>query len=538
MIHFLDQTQNGCHRVFLCHLLHRVTALTILIAVALFSQLIFTQSATAKSSEKPNIIVIMADDLGYADLSFLSQSPADVKTPGIDRIASQGTYFSNAYATSPICSPSRCGMITGKYQQRWGNYWYSQGGLPNDQLTIPQALKKLGYFTQKIGKTHLNGGPAQHPLDHGFDEFLGFIHHTWDYIRLDEKDVAAYKKRNNGKGLGILNVGPLERNRGESVSYEDGFTTQIFTEEAIKTIEAGSKSEKPFFIELEYNAVHMPTYVANPDYAIKAGYEQPKWDRDADHWEFPFWDPQEMTWSQWHAKWGHLGEVDPLGRKRYLANLMAMDDGITQILDTLDKTGQRKNTIVIFLSDNGGTINTYSNNTPLRGYKYMFGEGGVRIPMIVSWPSKLPEQQTRSSLTSAMDLFPTLIELIGGEVPSDLDGNSLVANIKQQKQPQVHDHLCFADGKGTWSVRQGEWKLINSKGWVHSNYQLNDKNIASPADDIVYPTGLLLYNLKNDIKETKDLASSQPERVAEMKALYEAWQKQMGKPRSGKVKKK
>ncbi|MGY8768018.1 MAG: sulfatase family protein [Pirellulales bacterium] len=281
----------------------------------------------------------------------------------------------------------------------------------------------------------------------------------------------------------------------------------------------------------------MPTYVANPDYAIKAGYEQPKWDRNADHWEFPFWDPQEMTWSQWHTKWGHLGEVDPLGRKRYLANLMAMDDGITQILDTLEKTGQRENTIVIFLSDNGGTINTYSNNTPLRGYKYMFGEGGVRIRMIVSWPGKLPKQQTRSSLASAMDLFPTLIELIGGEVPSDLDGKSLVTNIRKDNPPEVHDYLCFADGRGTWSVRQGDWKLINSKGWVHSNYQLNDKNIASLADDVVYPTGLLLYNLKTDIKETKDLASSQPERVAKMKALYEAWQKQMGKPRSGKVKK-
>ena len=135
---------------------------------------------TNASVKKPNIVVIVADDLGYADLSFLPQSPKDVSTPGIDRIAKLGTYFSDAYATAPICSPSRAGLITGRYQQRWGNFWYGQGGLPLSEFTIPQALKKQGYFTQKIGKTHLNGGAAQHPLDHGFDEFLGFIHHTWD----------------------------------------------------------------------------------------------------------------------------------------------------------------------------------------------------------------------------------------------------------------------------------------------------------------------------------------------------------------------
>ena len=129
----------------------------------------------SEGAEKPNILVIMVDDLGYADMSFLPQSPEDVETPHIDRLASEGTYFSNAYATAPICSPSRCGMITGRYQQRWGNYWYGQGGLPNEELTLAQILKGMGYITQKIGKTHLNGGPAEHPLDHGFDEHLGFL---------------------------------------------------------------------------------------------------------------------------------------------------------------------------------------------------------------------------------------------------------------------------------------------------------------------------------------------------------------------------
>ena len=289
---------------------------TILFTLITTSVFFATLWLSAEASPKPNIIVIVADDLGYADMSFLPQSPKDVSTPAIDRLAKAGTYFNNAYSTSPICSPSRAGLITGRYQQRWGNYWYGEGGLPASELTIPQALKKLGYSTAKIGKTHLNGGEAQHPLDHGFDTFLGFIHHTWDYIRLSQADQDAYEKRTGGGKLGILNVGPLERNRSEVASYEVGFTTQIFTDEAVGIIRKHRNADTPFFIQLEHNAVHMPTYITHPDYAKKAGFEQPAWDRNADRWNFPFWEPKEMDWGKWHKKWGHLGEVDPLGRKR------------------------------------------------------------------------------------------------------------------------------------------------------------------------------------------------------------------------------
>ena len=159
----------------------------------------------AAEQSRPNAIVIVADDLGYADLSFLEQAPSDVKnlrTSSLDRLASMGTYFTEAYSTSPICSPSRCGLITGSYQQRWGNYWYGQGGLPSGRTTLPQVLKENGYRTVKVGKTHLNGGDAEHPLDHGFEEYFGFNHHTWDYIRLSDADLKAYQERADGDGLG------------------------------------------------------------------------------------------------------------------------------------------------------------------------------------------------------------------------------------------------------------------------------------------------------------------------------------------------
>jgi len=287
-------------------------------------------------------------------------------------------------------------------------------------------------------------------------------------------------------------------------------------------------------VQLEYNAVHMPTYIAHPDYAKRAGYEQPVWDREAAEWSFPFWDPNKISWKDWHKKWGHLGEVDPLGRKRYLANLKAMDDGIARILKTLEETGQRENTMVVFLSDNGGTINTYANNTPLRGFKYMFGEGGVRIPMLVSWPAQLPSGQTRNELVSAMDVMPTILELANLARPANLDGRSLAATLRDAHFAKGHDHLCWADGKKTWSVRQGPWKLIQSAGWNHTAYTLNADNIAESAENIIYPEGLLLYNLADDIGETTDLAAKHPERVASMTSLYKTWRGQMGTPRRAK----
>jgi len=511
--------------------------LALALVPVVLTALLYLPVVVAAGVTPPNIVVIVADDLGYADLGFLERCPADVRamgTPGLDALARTGTYFSNAYSTSPICSPSRCGLITGRYQQRWGNYWYGQGGLPNEETTLPQLLQAAGYFTKKVGKTHLNGGPAQHPLDHGFEESIGFIHHTWDYIRLSQADLDAYKKRAAGKSLGILCVGPLERGRGGTASYDEGFTTEIFTDETVKTIRAGANSERPFFVELEYNAVHMPTYITHPDYAKRAGFDQPVWDREAAEWSFPFWDPNKSTWKVWHKNWGHLGEVDPLGRKRYLANLKALDDGIVRILETLEATGQREDTIVVFLSDNGGTINTYANNTPLRGFKYMFGEGGVRIPLLVSWPGQLPSGQRRNELVSAMDVMPTMLELANLARPDNLDGRSLAPSLRDPRFAAGHDHLCWADGKGTWSVRQGPWKLIQSKGWDHSAYQLDADNIARPAENITYPKGLLLYHLGEDIGETTDRSAEHPECVAAMKTLYETWRGKMGTPRRAK----
>ncbi len=444
----------------------------------------------ANESQRPNVIQFIIDDLGYADMSFLDQAPADVKklgTPNIDKLRKMGTYFTNAYATSPICSPSRTGLITGRYQQRWGNYWYAQGGLPSSEKTLPQALKDIGYVTKKIGKCHHNGGPAQFPTKHGFDEFIGFVHHTWDYMRLSEKDAKVY-----GKGARSACIGPLTRavvssDVIEKVSYENGFTTEIFTDEAIEYVTRDHKG-KPYYLQLDYNAMHHPTYVVPQKYATRIGLVTPAWDRDAKNRPYPYWDPKKESWGKWHKKWGHMGTVDPDGRKRYLAHLLALDECIGKVLSAVEDKGQLTTTVFVFISDNGGTINTFADNGTLRGYKYMFGEGGIRVPMIIAWPGKLPQNKRSSPMVSAMDVMPTILDLCNGTTPDNLDGKTLTPLINGQQNRSPHDHLCWSNGRKTKVVRQGDWKLIIDGGWDHLNYTITNGSCVR-ADTVKYPSG-------------------------------------------------
>ncbi|QDU86717.1 Arylsulfatase [Pirellulimonas nuda] len=494
-------------------------------------------SPAVHAAPRPSVVIIVADDLGYADLAFLPQAPPDVRamgTPGLDRLAARGVYFSDAYATAPICSPSRCGLITGRYQQRWGNYWFGDGGLPKGETTLAQRLRALGYATKKVGKTHLNGGPAEHPLDHGFDEFLGFRHHTWDYLRLTHADREAYEQRAAGRPLGILNVGPLERGRGEPAEFPDGFTTDVFSDEAVEFI-ARERGEQPFYLQLEYNAVHAPTYIASPKYAARVGFTQPAWDRDAPRWRFPYWDPNEVGWEKWHRRWGHLDAIDTLGRKRYLSQLMALDAGVGRVLDTLEARGVLDDTIVVLLSDNGGEGNNYSINAPLSGTKYMFGEGGIRVPMIVTGPG-FPAGDTCGALVSAMDLVPTVLEVLGEPAAAELDGGSLVGVVQTPTASAGHDELCWSNGRQTGVIRRGKWKLAMNAGWNHSTFTLVD-GFAQRGEPYAYPDGDVLFDLESDIGETRNLADDHPQVVAELKAAYQQWRASMSNPRtpSGKL---
>jgi arylsulfatase A-like enzyme len=494
------------------------------------------------AQQRPNVVLIVADDLGYADMSFLPQAPGDVKkfgTPGFDRLAQTGSYFKHAYATSAICSPSRAGLITGRFQQRWGNYHYNEGGLPLNELTIPEALLQAGYATAKLGKTHLNGGPKKYPSAHGFQESLGFMFHTWDYTRLSQKDVEAYQNREGYQGfLGCQVVGPLLQSTRlgtspkdhKKVSYENSFSTKIFTDEAVEYIER-DRGDQPFYLHVAYNAVHMPTYITDKKWADKVGAPHVEWDRNAKEWSYPYWEPNKETHREFHKKWGHMGSIDQHGRRAYLSHLLALDYGISKILDALEESGQRENTLVIFISDNGGTINTTANNAPLSGYKYMMGEGGIRIPMLVSMPGTLPQQIVHEkAMVSTMDIFPTILDLAGEKVPENLDGKSLLPVLNGEREEQ-HSHLVWAFKRDRWALRMGQWKLTNRAGWSHKNFKLNKKGDVLPNRQLVsYSHEPQLFNLERDIGETTNLIDHYPEVVKKMRQLYQQWDAQMPGP--------
>ena len=232
-----------------------------------------------------------------------------------------------------------------------------------------------------------------------------------------------------------------------------------------------------------------------------------------------------------------MGEIDPNGRRSYLSHLLALDDGISRLLTALDDVGIREDTLVIFVSDNGGTINTYSNNTPLRGYKYMYGEGGIRVPFLVSMPGTFPEGlHEKNALVSTMDILPTILDLAGTTIPSDLDGKSLVPLLKGKKNSH-HAWLAWAQSRKSWAIRKGKWKLANNCGWRHVGYILDKNGDCKPTDKlVVYPDGLQLFNLDKDIAEQSNLAGQFPEVVKELESIHRSWAEQMADPIKSNVK--
>ncbi len=441
-------------------------------------------------NEQPDILLVVIDDLGYADMSFLPLSPRDINTPNIDRIANNGLYFQNAYSTAGVSSPARAGLITGRYQQRWGNYWFSHGGLPDYETTIPEYLSEMGYKTVKVGKTHMNGaGEDDHPLNHGFQDFFGFIDHTHSYIHLSSKDV----ERLGGKRVASKpHVGPLLHNH-TAIDFDDenAYTTDIFTDYAVETLQ-NTDEDQPLFMFLSYNAVHMPTYENIDKYNDRFGATN-----------IEPWDPAVEPYDTYHNRNGLHGGVDNMRRSRYLACLSALDDGLGRVLDNV-----RENTLIVFLSDNGGTYNTEAINTPLIGHKYQMYEGGIRIPMILSWKGHIEPGVNNDDIVSALDVLPTVLDAAGfdGRLAQGIDGSSLFPVIEGDVS-NVDRTLVWDSGWGH-AVRKGEWKLYN----VYK-------------DRANTHAGVYLYHLASDIREEVNHAKKNPEKLKELEDIYQEWNK-------------
>ena len=392
-----------------------VTAIVLLLAstVAAFST---ENSAFARSADRPNIIFILADDLGYGDLRCYGCP--DIRTPHLDRLAAEGIRFTDFYANAAVCTPTRVAFLTGRYQQRLGLdnalYYQEMGrGLPVDGKTIAHALRSTGYATGLSGKWHVGYDLERQPLQQGFDHFFGLLggnHHYFEHMdRIGVPDLWL----------------------GNEAIERQGYTTNLITEDAIAFIER--HREAPFFLYLSHAAPHFPWQGPNDrDKAIK---------------------PKHKSWQQ--------GD-----RETYIAMVEGMDSGIGKVLASLDELGLRNNTLVVFTSDNGG--HTHSRNAPLRGAKATIWEGGTRVPCIARWPDVLPAGETTSQVGITMDWTATFRRLAKRAAdPVGEDGIDLLP-ILTGKEAERERTLFWRRKKGPVrksveegrAVRHGQWKLI------------------------------------------------------------------------------
>ncbi len=420
---------------------------------------------------KPNIVILVADDMGFADVGF--QGCRDIPTPHIDTLARNGVRCSNGYVSGPYCSPTRAGLLTGRYQQRFGHEFNAGPGkgegLPLTETTIADRLKAAGYATGLVGKWHLGQGPEFHPQKRGFDEFFGFLAGAHPYLP--------------GKGAPIY--------RGTRVVEEESYLTDAFAREAVSFIDR--HEHDPFFLYLAFNAVHTPMQATD--------------DRLA-----------------------RLAAIPKGPRRTYAAMLVAMDEAVGKVLAKLRRSGLEEETLIFFFSDNGGptmpgtTING-SRNTPLRGSKRTTLEGGVRVPFVVQWRGKLPAGTVYERPLIQLDILPTALAAAGVVARPEwhLDGLNLLPFLKGDESKAAHQTLYWRLGEQA-AIRKGDWKLVRYDLAVEVEGEVSRKR----AGNRVGP--FRLYNLARDIGESHDLAAEQPEKAEELREAWQAWDAQLVRP--------
>ncbi|UCS91760.1 sulfatase-like hydrolase/transferase [Echinicola marina] len=466
------------------------------------------ETAMAVDKKQPNIILIVTDDQGYADLSAYDHVSKYCETPNMDRIADNGVLFYNAYVTAPVCSPSRAAIYTGQYQEKWDPKMAWASGLPHNVNTIAEVLQKAGYTTAKIGKSDFgtnyhNAQVREFPLQHGYQSFVGFSAHAHDYFLLDEKtEISTPDPYGTSESLGRLFVDSTK------TSFEDTYSTELFTDKAIEFI--NKNNDGPFFLDLSYNAVHHLIHEV-PDEYLK------KWNvKKVANYDSSYGKYKEYYWD--YTQVGKISDEEM--RKYFLANLNCLDDNIGRLLDALEAAGNMENTMILLVSDNGGEPLAGANNLPLSGSKYTMHEGGIRVPMILSWPNGLPKEKDYNHRVSTLDIFPTFMEAAGIDIPKDaaLDGSSLIAPIKENKASKsAKDPLFFQFGN-QWAVIDQNYKLVFA-----NDYNPKNRPITSQIMLGAHPGKVALYNLEADPGERQNLIEQDSLRAQEMQSLRENW---------------
>ncbi len=417
---------------------------------------------------RPNVLLILADDLGFGDLSCYG---SEIPTPHLDALAARGVRFTQFYSAAPVCSPSRAATLTGRYPVRAGvadnvtSQRGGRGGLPPKEITLAEMFKAAGYATAHIGKWHLGYTSDKMPNAQGFDYSFGHMGGC-----IDNYSHFFYW---NGP-----NIHDLHRN-GVEVFHGGEFFPDLMVREAGEFLERNR--QHPFFMYFALNTPHYPY--------------------------------------QAETKWLEKFQALPYPRNLYAAFVASMDDHIGAVLSKLDTLGLRDRTLIIFQSDNGHSTEErahYGGGSagPFRGAKFSLLEGGIHLPAIVSWPGKLPQNEVRSQPAHACDLLPTMAELAGVTPPKvHLDGQSLSAILRDANTPAFDRALHWQVGEGStaeWAVREGDWKLM-----------VNTRD-TSAGDQNLPRIGLFLANLKDDPAEQANLADKFPERVSHLRKLHEA----------------
>jgi arylsulfatase A-like enzyme len=461
-------------------------------------------------TEKPNILLIVVDDQGYADFEPFENHSPEISTPNMSRLADAGMVFTQAYTTAPVCSPSRAGLNTGKNQFRWDTKASWGPGLPESTKTIAEYLKEAGYTTARVGKADFGINyhkfdVREHPLKHGYDYFLGFSAHAHDYW-LTSQETAERTPDPYGTSA---HLGPLMENNGYKSYSDDEYITDIFTDEAIKYLKA--EKEKPFFLTLSYNSVHHIIHEVPQKYLDKYNVA-PIHNYEPDSLE-SFDGRKPGTYSDYYEKYTRLGAINEEDmRKFYLANLNCLDDNIGRVLDVLKEEGLDENTVIVYVSDNGGSPLTAANNTPLTAGKYSLWEGGIRVPMAISWPGKIEPGSVQNQYVSALDVLPTIADAAGFEIEDPIiDGISLL-------EPDQNRLLVWR-WMDAWAVRQGDFKLTN----MNREFGKGPRPSAQFIEPIQDDNSLKLFNVNTDPGERKNLAEQMPEKVEVLKQAYENW---------------
>jgi arylsulfatase A-like enzyme len=409
---------------------------------------------------KPNILVIVGDDMGYADIGV--HGCKDIPTPHIDSLAKNGVRCTSGYVSCPYCSPTRAGLLTGRYQNRFGHEFNpgptpsEEFGLPLSETTLAQHLKDAGYSAGMVGKWHLGQELKFQPPSRGFQEFYGFLGGARSFFPYEGGAPSINQALFRGY---------------EQLPENEPYTTDAFAREATAFIDRHAKD--PWFLYLTFNAVHTPMH-ATDKYVAR------------------------------------FKDVPDQGRRTYCGMMSAMDDAIGAVLKKLDENRLTENTLIFFVSDNGGPPSNSSNNGQLRGHKTSTWEGGIRVPYLVQWKGTLPAGKTYDQPVIQLDIAPTALVAARGEEKTDLkfDGVNLLPYLQNKVTAPPHEALLWRFGE-QMAVRHGNYKLVKATG--------NDK-----------PE---LYDLAADIGESKDLSNNKPEVMKDLQSRYDAWNKTLAEPR-------